>query len=54
MVIIVCFWKISVAKIAKSVLFCNIYDKNIGFCVKIMTLGELLLAQCLYYVSINT
>lgn len=54
MVIISLLWKNSWAKIAKSIFFYNNCDKNIGFCVKIMTLGEALLAQCHYYVSINT
>ena len=48
MVIISLLWKNSWAKITKSISFRNIYDKNIGFCVKIMTSGEALLAQCHY------
>ncbi len=48
MVIISLLWKISVAKIAKSISFRNNCDKNIEFYVKKMTSGEALLAQCHY------
>ena len=48
MVIISLLWKNSWAKITKSILFYNNSDKNIGFCVKIMTLGEQRFAQCHY------
>ena len=48
MVIISLLWKNSWAKITKSIFFYNNCDKNIGFCVKIMTSGEAALARCHY------